>query len=57
MRRGFIAALKGLDNENPAVTNSTEKVVRASWKYSEKAKGYNRLKLFWKVLQINQLAK
>lgn len=35
---------------------STEKVVRASWKYSEKAKGFNRLKLFWKVLLINQLA-
>lgn len=36
---------------------STEKVVRGSWKYSEKEKGFARLKLFWKVLLINQLAK
>ncbi len=36
---------------------STEKVVRGSWKYSEKKKGFARLKLFWKVLLINQLAK
>jgi hypothetical protein len=36
---------------------STEKVVRGSWKYSEKEKGFKRLKLFWKVLLINQLAK
>ena len=36
---------------------STEKVLRGSWKYSEKEKGFARLKLFWKVLLINQLAK
>lgn len=36
---------------------TTEIVVRGSWKYSEKEKGFARLKLFWKVLLINQLAK
>lgn len=34
----------------------TEKIVRGSWKYSEKQKGYKRLKLFWKVLLINQIS-